>query len=52
LISLTGTKAMLSDISPFPNLPLSARPFGMRFDNHTLEVLDLKTGRQTHTIPA
>jgi WD40 repeat protein len=28
------------------------RLFATAFDNHTLEVLDLKTGRQMHTIPA
>jgi DNA-binding beta-propeller fold protein YncE len=28
------------------------RLFVTAFDNHTLEVLDLKTGRQMHTIPA
>ena len=27
------------------------RLFVTAFDNHTLEVLDLKTGRQMHTIP-
>src|SRR5207245_2536536 len=27
------------------------RLFATAFDNHTLEVLDLKTGRQMHTIP-
>ncbi len=27
------------------------RLFATAFDNHTLEVIDLKTGRQIHTIP-
>ena len=27
------------------------RLFATAFDNHTLEVIDLKTGRQVHTIP-
>jgi len=28
------------------------RLFATAFDNHTLEVIDLKTGQQVHTIPA